>query len=435
VAATVHFQPTGAKGFRAHDPDDIRRCDASTIENVVRRLSIDQFASEAGASVELIELLTKIGVLTPQTDGWYEAGDLIRLEAVNAFLAAGVGVDQLESSLSEGIITFEYLDRFHPEPSPLSGRTFQEFSDSLKVSPDLMRSIYLSMGLPEPAPERPMRRDEEDLVEGFLEAWTIGSDEETYLRAARLIGEPARRVSEGWTRLYVEKVADPLVGREMTMEERISAIVESTERLTKLAPPLFLWLFDRHLRNAIDRANIEGLEQELVARGLSIPSPERPPAISFVDISGYTSLTETHGDRTATETADRLRGLAEQSARAHQGTVVKLLGDGVMLHFENVDRGLAGVLELVDRLETADLTAHAGVHAGPVIEHDRDYFGRTVNLAARVAGVAQGGEVVVTQAVKAAVESEGYLFDELSSVALKGITDEVVLYRVTRGSR
>jgi adenylate cyclase len=385
--------------------------------------------------MELIDLLTGIGVLHPQPGGWYGAGDLIRLEAVDAFLTAGLGLDQLEAALSEGIFTFEYLDRFHPEPSALSGRTFREFADSLQHSPDLVRGIYLAMGLAEPMPDRAMRRDEEELIEGFLQAWSIGSDDETYLRAARLVGEPARQASEGWTRLYVEKVSDPLLGAGMTTDERIATIVESTERLTRLAPALLLWLFHRHLRHAIDRANIDGLEQELVTRGLSLPRPERPPAVSFVDISGYTSLTESHGDQQATETAERLRQLAEQSARAHGGSVVKLLGDGVMLFFESVDQGLAGVFELMNQLETADLVAHAGIHAGPVIEHDRDYFGGTVNLAARVAGVAQAGEVVVTQEVKSAVESDGYVFDELSRVALKGIAEPVALYRTAMRSR
>jgi adenylate cyclase len=396
---------------------------------MARELQIDELATESGASPDLIEVLTQVGVLNPQPGGWYGAGDLIRLEAVNAFLEAGVSLDQLAAALSKGIFTFEYLDRFHTDPEPLSGRSFQQLSETLEVSPALMGNIYLAMGLAQPAPDRMMRQDEEDLITGFLDAWGVGGDEETYMRAARLIGEPARQVSEGWTRLYVEKVSDPLVGTDMAMEERIAAIVDSTERLTRVGPPLLLWLFHRHLRNAIDRANIDGLERELVANGLALPSPEHPPAISFVDLSGYSSLTEAHGDEQATQTAERLRQLAEHSARAHRGRVVKLLGDGAMLHFESVDQGLEGVFELMDVLEAAELTAHAGMHAGSVIEHDRDYYGRTVNLASRVTGAAKAGEVLVTEAVVSAVESYRYTFEPLPAVTLKGFADSVVLYR------
>ena len=349
MSPAAHFQLTEGYGFRTHGSEHIRLSDASTIEDVVRRLSVEQLASEAGASAELIEVLAGVGVLKPDPDGLYGAGDLIRLEAANAFLEADVTVDQLEAALSSGMFTFEFLDRFHPEPGPPSGRTFQQFSESLEVSPDLLASVYVAMGLAQPAPEQNMRQEEESLVGGFLEAWRIGGDEETYLRAARLIGEPARQLSEGWTRLFVEKVSDPLSEVDVTAEERTAAIVESTEKLTQLAPPLLLWLFNRHLRSAIDRANIEGMERELVAQGLALPSPEHPPAISFVDISGYTSLTEAHGDELATRAAERLRQLSESVAQTHGGSLVKLLGDGVMLHFENVEHGLAGVLDLVDR--------------------------------------------------------------------------------------
>jgi adenylate cyclase len=396
---------------------------------VVRKLSIEQLASEVGASAELIEVLAGVGVLKPGSDGLYGAGDLIRLEAAKAILEADVTFDQLEAALASGMFTFEFLDRFHPEPGPPSDRTFQQFSESLEVSKELLRSVYVAMGLAQPAPERRIRQDEEDLISGFLEAWSIGGDEETYLRAARLIGEPARQLSEGWTRLFVEKVSDPLAGADLGAEERIAAIVESTERLTQLAPPLFFWLFNRHLRSAIDRANIEGMERELVAHDLALPSPEHPPAISFVDISGYTRLTETQGDELATRAAERLRQLAEGVAQTHNGSLVKLLGDGVMLHFEDVGRGLAGVLELVDRLGAAELPAHAGMHAGLVIEHDRDYYGRTVNLASRVTGVAGEGEVVVTDAVVSAVHGQAHKFVPLPTVDLKGVADSVALYR------
>lgn len=398
---------------------------------MVRKLEIDELATEAGVGADLIAQLTDMGVLKPEPSGKYAAGDVIRLEAVQAFLVTGVDLDHIKTALAEGLFTFDYLDRFHPEPQPASGRTFAEFRNRLDASPSLLSALYLAMGLSEPGLDKPMRADEEQLIEDFLRAWSFGSDDETYLRAARLIGEPARRMAEGWTRLYVEKVSAPLVERTTTLDERIGTIVESTEQLSLLAPRLMLWLLDRHLRNAIDRANIEGLEQELVAKGLSLPPPVHPPAISFVDISGYTTLTEHHGDEAAAEAAALLRVLAERSTVGHGGTVVKMLGDGTMLHFPDVTSALAAVLELVEALGVQKLTAHAGIHAGTLIELDRDYFGRTVNLASRVAGMAGAGEVVVTDEVVAAAENGAYHFEALAPASLKGIDRPVPLFRVT----
>ena len=400
---------------------------------MARKLSTGELAFEADATVELIERLSEIGVLKPDEVGLHSAGDLIRLEAIAAFLESGLTMDQLRAALEEGIFTFEYLDRFHPEPTPTTGRTFSEFGESLGVEPSLLRSVYLGMGIPEPSPDRAMRQDEEALLSQFIDAWRLGGDEETYRRAARLIGEPARLVAEGWTRLYVEKVSDPLLASGAANEDRISTIVESTEKLTQLAPDLLLWLLNRHLRHAIDTANIEGLEQEVVRVGITLPMPSQPPAVAFVDISGYTRLTETHGDQIAAETADRLRDLAEDSARSHGGTLVKLLGDAVMFHFGSVDGGLDGVLELVGRLQAEGLTAHAGIHAGPMIERDGDYFGGTVNLASRAAGVAKAGEIVVTEAVVTATRA-GFSFEPLPRANLKGIEEPIALYRAQRAA-
>jgi adenylate cyclase len=393
-------------------------------------MEIDEFAAEAGIDAGFVEQLTEIGVLKPRPGEGYGPGDLIRVEAVNAFLAAGVGFERLKMALAEGIFTFDYLDRFHPEPPPASGRTLEEFAGSLEAPPSLLGEIYMAMGMPEPAPDKPMRVDEEELIEEFLRAWGFGSEGDTYRRAARLIGEPARRVAEGWTQLYVEKVSAPLAGQAMTPEERIEAIVDSTERLARLAPQLMLWLLNRHLRHAIDRANIEGLEQELVARGMSLPSPDSPPAIAFVDISGYTALTELHGDRLAARTAERLRELAEGAAAGHGGRVVKMLGDGTMMYFTDITSALDGVVRLVDDLGDEGLAAHAGIHAGAVIAHDGDYFGRTVNLASRVAGMAGSGEVVVTEAVARVAEEGGYSVSAMDPVTLKGIDQPARLFRV-----
>jgi class 3 adenylate cyclase len=78
------------------------------------------------------------------------------------------------------------------------------------------------------------------------------------------------------------------------------------------------------------------------------------------------------------------------------------------------------------------LSAHAGIHAGPVIERDLDVFGRTVNLASHIADVAQAGEVLASGAVVDAVRDAALGFEPLEEVTLKGIPEPMSLYRVTR---
>ena len=77
------------------------------------------------------------------------------------------------------------------------------------------------------------------------------------------------------------------------------------------------------------------------------------------------------------------------------------------------------------------MPAHAGVHAGPVIERDRDLFGRTVNMAARVAGAAGPGEVIVTETVVRAMGDGGLRFEPVDRTDLKGFAEPVPLFRIT----
>jgi class 3 adenylate cyclase len=112
---------------------------------------------------------------------------------------------------------------------------------------------------------------------------------------------------------------------------------------------------------------------------------------------------------------------------------VKWLGDGVMLHFPNPGRGVVSALEMVEGVAEAGLPpAHVGLHAGPVIFQEGDYYGSTVNLASRIADYAQAGEVMVSQAVVDASAGADIAFREVGPVGLKGVANPMRLFAVSR---
>ena len=78
--------------------------------------------------------------------------------------------------------------------------------------------------------------------------------------------------------------------------------------------------------------------------------------------------------------------------------------------------------------------ARAGVHVGPVIERDRDLFGRTVNLASRIAEAAGPGEVIVSETVTRAVPNRALRFEPMPKARLKGVAEPVPLFRVVKRS-
>jgi Adenylate cyclase, family 3 (some proteins contain HAMP domain) len=144
-------------------------------------------------------------------------------------------------------------------------------------------------------------------------------------------------------------------------------------------------------------------------------------------------MTEQRGDELAARLAGRLQELAESAARTHGGRVIKLLGDGVMLRFDRPGNAVEASLHMVAAAPSADLPmAHAGIHAGPLIERDGDFYGHTVNLAARIVSAADAGQVVVSQAVIDGVADGSVHFEPLATVPLKGVTQPVALFLASR---
>lgn len=157
---------------------------------------------------------------------------------------------------------------------------------------------------------------------------------------------------------------------------------------------------------------------------------ERPPAMCFLDITGYTRLTQERGDDAAAELAATVSRLVQRSSVQHGGRAVKWLGDGVMFHFRDPGAGVSSALEMIDGLAAAGLPpAHVGLHAGPVLFQDGDYFGRTVNVTARIADYARPGEVPVGQAVAEATHADAIAFTKIGPVELKGVSGTIHLLR------
>ncbi len=101
---------------------------------------------------------------------------------------------------------------------------------------------------------------------------------------------------------------------------------------------------------------------------------ERVPAMCFLDLVGYTRLTEQRGDAATAELAGTLAVLADRSAREHGGVPVKWLGDGVMVHFREPAGAVLSALRMVQQLPKAGLPpAYVGVAAGPVVAQVGDY--------------------------------------------------------------
>ena len=158
----------------------------------------------------------------------------------------------------------------------------------------------------------------------------------------------------------------------------------------------------------------------------------------FADIAGYTALTEAHGDDEAAQLARRFCAAVAGAAAAHGGEVVKTIGDAVMARHEDaagaVALGLAAVHEAM--AGHGFPAVRAGMHHGPAVRRDGDWYGATVNLAARVAGLAAGGEVLLTGAARdAAGELAGVAFESRGEQRVRNVTGAVPIFAAVPDAR
>jgi class 3 adenylate cyclase/DNA-binding transcriptional MerR regulator len=394
-------------------------------------LSTRELAKRAGTTPAWIRRLTEIGVLRPDERRRFRSGDLQRVQIVAAYEAGGIELDDIARAIRERRMSFEMTDRIYPEASPSSGRSVSDLATALGPGADLLPDLFMALGLPRPALDRPLTEADERVLPAFLAAWDTSSmSSDTTLRAARLLGDATRRAAEGWIDLFMEAVAPPPEeSAVLTVDELAPRMFEPAIRVAQLFEPMAIWLLRRHMERALNAVNVEAMERALEVHGRRPRAPAEPPAVVFADLSGFTRLTEEHGDELAARHAEALSQLAIRAATTNDGRLVKQLGDGVMLVFRRVGQAVRAAFDLRAGADRAALPPlHVGISAGPMIERDGDYFGRTVNLASRISAVAGPGEILANQT--AAEGDHDVPVVALGPTQLKGLSEALPLFRL-----
>ena len=187
----------------------------------------------------------------------------------------------------------------------------------------------------------------------------------------------------------------------------------------------------------IYRADVMDIDQRLRITSLTF---------LFTDLKGSTALYERVGDLVAYDLVRQHFHVLQEVVAAEAGAIVKTIGDAVMATFSTPDRAVAAALRMREEMARInaergndDLVLKIGIHEGPclavMLNDNQDYFGQTVNMASRVQGLASSRAIVATKPVvenqQAAKILEGSgLRPRIQRAALRGITDETVVYEI-----
>jgi adenylate cyclase len=388
-------------------------------------------AQRSGISAEELARFCELGIITPDPDGRFTTGHLRKAGLVKSLVQSGIPLEGLGAAIRDGSVSLDFLDAAAFERfSALSGRTFAEMAEERGIPVELLLFIREAAGSATPRPEDRIRDEELPFVDLFDVAIAGGIRTAAIQRLIRTGSDAMRRVAETESAMWHEEVIVPALQRGIRLDAVLGG--ELGDRMSPLSERTVLAMYHLQQGRAWTRNIIEGIEQQLAAAGLH-SRLARPPAMCFLDITGYTRLTAERGDAAAAELAEELGSVVRQTSVHHGGRAVKWLGDGVMLHFPHPGAGVVAALEMVGELESAGLPpAHVGLHAGPVIFQEGDYYGQTVNLASRIADYAQAGEVIVSQTVVDAADEAPVAFREIGPVELKGVAGAMLLYGASR---
>jgi adenylate cyclase len=156
------------------------------------------------------------------------------------------------------------------------------------------------------------------------------------------------------------------------------------------------------------------------------------PTFLFVDLVGYTALTDGQGDEAAAQLAREFRRAMCALSREHGATQVKSMGDGVMIWAPDAAAAIALAADTVERVGTrADLLpVRVGVHTGPAVMRGCDWYGSAVNVAARLSGLAQPNDALVSAATRDAAGTQAGRLATCRQLVLKGVGRPVAAWRL-----
>ncbi len=247
---------------------------------------------------------------------------------------------------------------------------------------------WRAMGFPEVPDDEPAFSNQDvEMVRQLNSLLVVGLvDHDDILRLARLMGASFSRLADAQIAVIDEFLAS-IPGADPTESRRTRLAAMVTDADTDVLDFLedsMSYVWRRHLLAAL-------------GRWLSVDDDSAEQTVGFADLSGFSRLAKRLNGPELTDTIETFETVAFDVVSAHEGRVVKLIGDEVMFVTPSIDEAVAISLDMITRLEPIDAVPaiHCGVAHGPTVTVGGDVFGPTVNLASRLTEVARPGTVAI----------------------------------------
>jgi adenylate cyclase len=288
-----------------------------------------------------------------------------------------------------------------------------------------VRAMLRAFGLAIPSDDEPCFTREEAEVFMALAALEELWPREIYLQVSRVYGKALAQIARTEVVMFRLRLEDRLAAAR-DPSEVLANLRAGVEELLPLADPLLMGIHRRWVEHEL--AQLSVFEAERRGGAGAVPGSIEV-ALLFCDLAGFTAYVDTEGDAAGLRAIDAFDEVVSES-HGESGDVVKTLGDGFMLAYpEPRDAVRAGAAILQHMRGIYAPGVHASVHVGPAVFRAGDYFGRTVNLAARLLNIAAGDELVATGPVVAATEAD-FSWEHRGGLRLRGFERPVEAYKL-----
>ena len=382
--------------------------------------SVAEVARLTGVSAATLRRWQARGLFPGMDGGEWTPAQIAQARTVARMRDRGHSVDELVEAVQSGRMV-GYVDELATEQLLSDRYTLEEASELTGLDPSTIREAFAALGLPEAIVDN-LNGDDVRVLSYLASSIESGFPPAALLQAIRVYGQSIARIADAEVRLLHLHVHEPLLREGAGAEEINEQIGSLASNVLPLSLPTMDYLHRRYLAHYLEQEIVTHLEAD---EGGVTGEGRLVVAIAFADLAGYTQLTEELGDEEAAGVVERFVERVRRSI-PEQARIVKTIGDEVMV-VSSDPRPLAEWAVAFQRGQEERPLPRIGIHSGEVVYRDGDYFGREVNLAARVVARAAAGEVLVTWPVVEAT-GRGLDFDLIGEVRLKGFSHATELF-------
>jgi adenylate cyclase len=388
------------------------------------RISLSEASRRSGVPASTLKRWAEERVLPVRRGRWTVAA-AAQARVVARMRERGHSLEELKRAGREGRLAFGYVEELLPDRQQLVD--VEDAARETGLEPELIERVLVILGTPL-GRERLLTRDDLMALRHIARVLAAGLPLVALLQLIRVYVQSLRRIADAEVRLFHLYVHEPMIRDALPELEIAEEMGELAGDVLPLAPPLTEYLHRRYLRFFLEQDVVGHMETDLGAPPSELG--QVPITLCFIDLSGFTRYTEEEGEREALDVVENFVETVEATLPP-EATVVKTIGDEVMVVSPEPTSLTEWAVGLLERFPDRP-RPRVGIHHGDAVYRDGDYFGTQVNLAHRVVGRAQAGEVLVTDRVTGSLSERGLACEPIGEVHLKGFPTATPLYLVHR---